>query len=265
TWLFLQKLGRISASFADLSGLPYNAFIVMDHSKPPRDHEAFPDGRCRLILIGKTGCGKSATGNTILGRNKFLAQVGINSQTETCDLGSTKREGLLISVMDTPGLADTKGRDGVIAELITRSLLAVHPGPHAVILCIRCDDRFTETEYNVYLALKEIFGDKMTSYLIVVFVGVDQLESRGVCFEDMLKDKRCEKLKSLLQEADNRYLLFNNNADDAKKYRQVSQLLLQVKKVVVQNGGECFKHKVSSEIGVTMERLVEEEIRINEV
>lgn len=179
--------------------------------------------------------------------------------TEICDVGSTERGDLLITVMDTPGLADTKGRDDVIGQLITRSLLAVHPGPHAVILCIRCDDRFTEMEYKVFQALKDIFGEKMTSYLIVVFVGADSL--LGVTFEDQLKDHKSTRLKSLLQEADNRYVLFNNRGDQFTKNQQVNRLLIQVKSIVIQNGRECFKHKVAPEIGATVDRLVEEEAK----
>ena len=52
-------------------------------------------------------------------------------------------------VMDTPGLHDTEAKDDVIAQRITCSLLAIHPGPHAVILCLSCDQRFTREEVQV--------------------------------------------------------------------------------------------------------------------
>ena len=52
-------------------------------------------------------------------------------------------------VMDTPGLHDTEVGESVIAERITRSLLATHPGPHVIILCLSCDQRFTEEEVLV--------------------------------------------------------------------------------------------------------------------
>ena len=44
---------------------------------------------------------------------------------------------------------------------------------------------------QVFKALKEIFGEKMTSYLIVVIVKRDVLEVHGVSFEQQVNDITC--------------------------------------------------------------------------
>jgi putative ribosome biogenesis GTPase RsgA len=61
----------------------------------------------RLVLIGRTGTGKSETGNKVLGDKVFKATVSGKSVTKTCSYRKGFNIGRNICVIDTPGLFDT--------------------------------------------------------------------------------------------------------------------------------------------------------------
>uniref|UniRef100_A0A8C1ZJI4 AIG1-type G domain-containing protein n=1 Tax=Cyprinus carpio TaxID=7962 RepID=A0A8C1ZJI4_CYPCA len=188
----------------------------------------------RIVLMGYRAAGKSSTGNSILGREEFDLKASAQCVRRHGEVADRH-----ITVIEAPGWwmnEPVEESPELLKQEIVLSVSLCPPGAHAVLLIIRVDIGFKETERKALQGHLDLLGERVWNHTIVLFTCGDSLLDTSI---EKHIESEGEDLQWLLDKCGNRYHVLNNQnrSDDT----QIKELLEKIEETVTQNNGCHFE------------------------
>jgi len=139
-----------------------------------------------ILIIGRTGNGKSALANVISGTNKFKEGRHIVSQTGDNQTEEIEINGIKYRIIDTVGIDHTVLTNEQVLGKIAEVAHSIKDSLNQILFVI--GGKFTKEEIFAYNLLRSIFFDEnITKYTTIVKTKFPEFENEKECEKDREK------------------------------------------------------------------------------